>query len=244
MPRAPGLPVFLLLLAILPISAGAQEKDDRLAAAWEAIDRFVERSMKEERTPGLALAVTSREGLLRAASYGWADLKTRAPVRPDTLFEIGSTSKSFTAIVLLQLREEGKLDLRKPVSAFLPWFKVRSRFDAFTIHDVLTHRAGLPRDRDDIPSSPFQAAALAERETGSEPGKTFAYSNVGFQVLGYLAEAVGKEPYPRALRRRILEPLGMSSSVPCFTHETRARLAVGYATLYDDRPAHVSHPLV
>ncbi|MGH7149121.1 MAG: serine hydrolase domain-containing protein, partial [Planctomycetota bacterium] len=112
------------------------------------------------------------------------------------------------------------------------------------VHDLLTHRSGLPRDRDDIPSSPFQAAALADREAGSPPGRTFAYSNVGYQVLGYLAEEVGKEPYPRALRRRILEPLEMVSSVPCFTHETRPRLAAGYTTLYDDRPAHVSHPLV
>ncbi len=244
MHRALGPSASLLLLAILPPPAWTQAKDDRLAGAWEAIDRFVERSMKEERTPGLALAVTSKEGLLRAANYGWADLKTRAPVRPDTLFEIGSTSKSFTAIVLLQLREEGKLDLRKPVSTFLPWFKVQSRFEPATVHDLLTHRSGLPRDRDDIPSSLFQAAALEEREMGSPPGKTFAYSNVGYQVLGYLAEAVGKEPYPKALRRRVLEPLGMSSSVPCFTHETRPRLAVGYTPLYDDRPAHVSHPLV
>ncbi len=243
MPRAFG-PASLLLLAFPPAPAGTQAADDRLAGAWVAIDRFVERSMKEERTPGLALAVTSREGLLRAKDYGWADLKTRAPVRPDTLFEIGSTSKSFTAIVLLQLAEEGRIDLRKPVSTFLPWFKVRYRFGPISVHDLLTHRSGLPRDRDDIPSSLFQAAALAEREAGSPPGKAFTYSNVGYQVLGYLAEAVGKEPYPQALRRRILEPLAMSSSVPCFTHETRPRLAVGYTTHYDDRPAHVSHPLV
>ncbi|HET6204851.1 MAG TPA: serine hydrolase domain-containing protein [Planctomycetota bacterium] len=241
----------LALLATPLFAAGAaaplsdlHSQGDRLKDAWERVDRLVERSMREFRTPGLALAVTSRDGLLRASNYGLADLKTRAPVRDDTLFEIGSTSKSFTAIVLLQLREEGKLDLRKPVVDYLPWFRIRSRFDPITVHDLLTHRAGLPRDRDDVPSSLYQVAALAERETGSPPGKAFAYSNIGFQLLGYLAEEAGKEPFPAALRRRILEPLGMTSSVPSFTHGTRARLAVGYTPLYDDRPPHPSHPLV
>src|ERR1700693_1712787 len=90
----------------------AQDEAGRFARAYERVDAFIAQHMKENGTPGRALAITSREGLLRVQTYGLADIKTRRPVTPDTLFEIGSISKSFTAICLLQLREAGKIDFQ------------------------------------------------------------------------------------------------------------------------------------
>jgi CubicO group peptidase (beta-lactamase class C family) len=164
----------ILLLALIfagALPASAQEEAARFARAYERIDALVAQHMRANGTPGVALAVTSREGLLRVETYGYADIKSRRPVTPETLFEIGSISKSFTAICLLQLREEGKIDLQQPVTKYLPWFSVQSRFEPITVHHLLTHTSGLPRDRDDIPSSLFQAAALSERETGYAAGK-------------------------------------------------------------------------
>ncbi len=249
-----GLGACALLVSLLASPAVArteavqaesvQSEAARLQPAWARIDALVARTMRERNTPGMALAVTTREGILRTSVYGYADLKSRAPVTPQTLFEIGSISKSFTAVALLQLRDGGRFDPREPVTKYLPWFQIRSAFAPITGHDLLTHASGLPRDRDDIPSSLYQAAALRERTAGFAPGSRFAYSNINYQVLGYVIEEIEGRPYPEVIRERILRPLGMTASEPAITHETRKRLAVGYEPFYDDRPSHPSHPLV
>jgi len=237
--------LLVMLVGTLAVpDAGAQEEGLRLQQAWARLDEFVARHMKEENVPGLALAVTSRQGLLRVKTYGWADVKARVPVTPETLFEIGSISKSFTAICLLQLREEGKFDPQAPVTKYLPWFKINSKFGPILGHHLLSHSGGLPRDRDDITGSRYQAAALAERWTGFAPGERFYYSNIGYQTLGYLLEELRGQDYADIIRERIFTPLGMTSTEPVITHGTRKRLAVGYDRFYDDRPEHVSHPLV
>ncbi len=96
----------------------------RLEAVFTRLDRYIEIRMQAANTPGMAVALTDREKLLRISTYGYSDIAVQIPVRPDTLFEIGSISKSFTSIVLMQLREEGMLDLHEPVSRYLPWFDV------------------------------------------------------------------------------------------------------------------------
>jgi CubicO group peptidase (beta-lactamase class C family) len=222
----------------------AQQEAGRFARAYERIDEFIAQHMKQAGTPGMALAITSRDELLRVQTYGLADIKMRRPITPETLFEIGSISKSFTAICLLQLHEAGKLDFQQPVAKYLPWFTVKTKYPPITVHHLLTHTSGLPRDRDDIPSSPFQAAALSERETGYAPGTKWAYSNIGFQTLGYLLEELDGRPSYESVRKRIIEPLGMKSTETSIRQEMRAKLAVGYAPFYDDRPEGASDELV
>ncbi|MGH9863501.1 MAG: serine hydrolase domain-containing protein [Candidatus Acidiferrales bacterium] len=234
----------LCLLLLAPAAVAAQDEAVRFQRAFARIDQFVAQHMEQNRTPGLALAVTNRQGLLRVATYGFADLKAHQPVTPDTLFQIGSISKSFTAISLLQLREEGKFDPQAPLTKYLPWFEIQTQFEPLTAHHLLTHSAGIPRDRDDINSSLYSTYALRERATGYAPGRKFAYSNIGYQTLGYLLETLEGQRYADIIRRRILEPLGMTRTEPVFTHDTYKRLAVGYWQIYDDRPAHRSHPVV
>src|SRR5207249_3129043 len=195
-------------------------------------------------TPGVSLAVTDRQKLLHVATYGVADLVARRPLTPDHLLEIGSITKSFTSIALLQLRDQGRFDPRAPVTTYLPWFKVQTSFTPLTPHDLMTHTAALPRDRDDIPSSLYQAVALRDRVVGEAPGKHFRYSNIGYQVLGYMLEAISGKPYAETITTRILQPLGMTHTVPEITNGMRPRLAVGYESLYDDRPEPSDHPLV
>ncbi len=244
MPSRALLSSVVLVLLLTAGSAAAQEEGVRLQRAYERVDEFVAWHMREAATPGLALALTSREELLRVATYGFADLKTRTPVTPETLFEIGSISKSFTAIALLQLRDEGRFDPRAPITRYLPWFQIQSDYEPITAHHLLSHTAGIPRDRDDIPSSAYSAVALRERATGYAPGKKFAYSNVGYQLLGTLLESLEQQPYAEIIRRRIFEPLGMEATAPVITFDIRPRIATGYERLYDDRPSHSSHPIV
>src|SRR5689334_22000110 len=137
------------------------------------LDEFIARHMRETGAPGMTLALANRDGLIRASTYGFADTKAGLRVVNETMFEIGSISKSFVALALLQLREEGKIDFNKPVTTYLPWLKINTKFDAITTHHLLSHSAGLP-------GAPLLFdALLGELWTGYEPGKRFLYSNTG-----------------------------------------------------------------
>ena len=207
------------------------------------VDRYVERSMEEHATPGIALAITSREHLLLTRTYGYANNETRSPVTDETLFEIGSIGKSFTAICLLQLAEQGVVDLHAPVTTYLPWFSVRSEHEPITLHHLLTHTAGLIRGSDFAPDPRSEVWALRD-SFAAAPGNKARYSNVGYKVLGLVLEAVTGEPYAQIVQQRILDPLAMTSSTGAIVNTTRPRLAVGYSPYFDDRPWKPAHGFV
>lgn len=201
------------------------------------LDEFIARHMRETGAPGMMLALANRDGLIRVSTYGFADTKAKARVVPETMFEIGSVSKSFVGLVCLQLSDEGKLDLHKPVVEYLPWLKINSKFAPITAHHLLSHTAGLP-------GAPLLLdALLQELWTAYEPGKKFLYCNTGYNILGFLIEAVDKRPFAEAMRARILEPLGMSASAPIIIDELRGRMAVGYEPLQENLPFAVGAPL-
>ena len=98
------------------ISQTTPPNDERFQTAYKRLDEFIARHMSETGAPGMTLALADRSGLLRTSQYGFADTKVGARVLPQTLFEIGSISKSFVALAAVQLAEEGKLDLHKPLT--------------------------------------------------------------------------------------------------------------------------------
>ena len=215
-----------------------------IASAFEAIDLYVESRMRAANMPGLALAITDREKLLRVATFGYADLAAAKPVQPDTMFEIGSIGKSFTNIALMQLRDEGRLDLHAPVMTYLPWFEVQTDYGSITTHHLMTHTSGLPSGTDIGPHGLYEAWALRELRTGMPPGEYFRYSNVGYKTLGFLLEELDGRSYAESIQARVLDPLGMDHSHPVIGYETRKQEAVGYRSFYDDRPEHLDHGLV
>lgn len=202
----------------------------RFAPAFTRLDEFITRHMIEVGAPGMTLALADRNGLLRSSQYGFADVKAGIRVAPQTLFEIGSISKSFVAIAILQLADEGKLDLRKPVTAYLPWLKLESKFVPFTTHHLLSHTSGLSG----VPLL-IRVAATTLR-IGFEPGSRWVYSNIGYDLLGFILEAIEQRPFAEIMRRRVLGPLGMTSSAPVISNEIRERLALGYEPVKSDRP--------
>lgn len=212
--------------------------------AFEEIDRYIEGRIAEAGIPGVALAVTGREKALRVASYGYADLSSGKPMNSDLMFEIGSIGKSFTNIALMQLRDEGRLDLHAPVSDYLPWFEVQSGYEPITAHHLMSHTAGLPSGNDIGPHGLYEAWALRESRTGAPPGEYFRYSNVGYKTLGFLLEELDGRPYQDSIQARVLDPLGMRNSHPVIGFETRKRAAAGYRSFYDDRPEYKEHGLV
>ena len=179
--------------------------------------------------PGLTLGLANEQGTVLTRGFGYSNLDTRAPVTPDLLFEIGSITKSFTAIVILQLHEQGKIDLHKPVLDYLPWLPIESNYGPISIHHLLTHTSGLPDALSLFASDP--RARLLQT---SRPGERFHYCNAGFDTLGYLIESLDKRTFAESVQARILLPLGMTSSVAAITNETRERRARSYVPLYDD----------
>lgn len=211
---------------------------------FQRLDQFIAERMTTTRTPGFAAAFFDGKEVIRIATYGFADLELRKPVESATLFEIGSITKTFTAIGVMQAVEKGLLELEQPVTMYLPWFEVQTKYEPITLHHLLTHTAGLIGVIDKSPDIRSAVWALRDTEIGWSPGSRFAYSDSGYQILTLILEAVYEKTFADIIQTAIFEPLGMSSSEPVLTHHIRPRLAKGYQPLYDDRPYHESHPLV
>jgi CubicO group peptidase (beta-lactamase class C family) len=206
---------------------------------WDWLGAF----LKGRGLSGIAIAVTDEDSERSFVSKGWAELR-RKPIDRETLFEFGSVGKTFTALLVFQLVDEGAIDLDAPVTEYLTWFEVRSDFEPITVEHLLTHSAGLIRGADMTADSRFDVWALRETKTGFPPGDRHYYSNVGFRTLGYMLEDITGMRYPDLVRTRLLEPLGLTHTVPELRADVRPRLAVAYDRLHDDRIPDPEDPLV
>jgi len=184
--------------------------------------------------PAVAVALTTPEATLTARTYGAA-----SPAAP---WPIGSIGKSFTAVIALQLADEGLLDLQAPVTDYLSWLSLRSRLPV-TTHHLLTQSAGVVESSDLAPASTYDVIALAGTEPGFSPGEHRHYSNIGYRAVGVLLEAVTGRPYEELVERRVLDRLGLESSHAVMVHDTRRLLAGGNVPFYDDRPWQADHGL-
>lgn len=220
------------------------KKTFEFSGMFQRMDDFIQRQMSALRTPGMSIALFDREHCWRVATYGCTDLGTNAPVRADTLFEIGSITKTFTAVAVLQAAEAGLLNLHTPVTAYLPWFQVPAANQPITIQHLLNHSTGLGDLIDQSPDIHSAVWMLRESELAWPPGERFLYSDAGYQVLALVLEAVTGKPIAQVIQQQIFDPLGMKESSPMQVHAIRPRMAKGYRSLYDDRPPHHSHPLV
>lgn len=186
------------------------------------IDRFVSDWLAEADVPGAGLAVVDGDGVRYAAGYGARDLEREAPATADTLFGIGSCSKSFTALAVQQLAADGAFDLGDPVGDYCDRFED----EAITVRELLTHSSGMPSDG--------AAVAQIARRTGAAPAtaptvgrddfarlldatvedrvtdrETFFYYNSGYTALADLVEAVAGQPFTEYVDEHVFDPLGM-----------------------------------
>ena len=186
--------------------------------------------------PALAVALTDRERTLEARTYGAA--------APGALWAIGSIGKSVTAVLALQLAEEGRLDLHAPLTELVDWLDLPGPGGPVTLHHLLTHTSGVIASSDRAPASTWDVVALCELERGFAPGAQYHYSNVGYRAVGVVLETVTGQPYGELVQRRVLDPLGMRDSVPVMVQDTRRRMPGGHVPFYDDRPWEPAHGLV
>ncbi len=198
-------------------------------STFKPLDSFAEKYLSAMNAPGLTLVLADRDGVQRVVTYGFGDVEQKARVTPRHLFQIGSISKSFLANCLLQLHQEGKLDLQKPILDYLPWFRIESSFEPITVHHLLTHTSGLPG----IPNV-FLTDPAAKHRAAYAPGKLFHYNNTAFQLLGHLLMTLDGGLLPDIFRKRILQPLGMSQTEPVITLDARDRTAKNYSAFQND----------
>src|SRR5579871_4802781 len=125
--------------------------DTRLAEAVTAIEGVLAASPK----PGIIIGITDRQTLRKVLVHGYADLKTRVPLTADSRLGIGSISKAFTSIALLQLADEHRFDAHAPITKYLTWLDIHSGYEVITGHDLMSHTAGLPNYLTDAASSRY-----------------------------------------------------------------------------------------
>ncbi|MAP48934.1 MAG: serine hydrolase [Oceanicaulis sp.] len=196
--------IAVLVLLALATSAFAQTSDD--------LDAFIARHMASSGAPGLAYAFVDGESLVSDAS-GVMRSGENAPVTPHTLFRIGSVTKSFTALAIVQLAEAGQLTLDDEVASHLPVFETQA---PITLRQLLSHTSGYSTVQGNAAASGLtlseRGAQLAHDGPAQAPGTGWAYSNANYQMLGAVIEAVSGQTYPDYVESNILRPAGMHDS--------------------------------
>src|SRR5215470_4529358 len=195
----------------------------------------------------MAVAVVRDQELLWSRGFGLADVERGIPATPGTRYRVGSVTKLFTATAVMQLRDEGKLDLDDTVKRHLPWFALAGESGSpppdLTIRQLLSHTSGLPReaafaywDTLEFPPIALVREGLLRQSTALEPETQWKYSNLAMTLAGEIVAAVSRLPYPRYVERRILEPLGMASTIVDGIAPHDPRLARGYGRRFPRAP--------
>ena len=191
--------------------------------SFAAIDSFVRATMQRDRVPGAALVITHHKDIVHVQGYG-ADGYGRE-VTPNTGFILGSLSKSFTALAVMQLVEQNRIALDAPVQQYLPWFRVRdvNASKQITVRHLLTHTSGIPTSAPQATqnSTTLQdhARALAKVELSHAPGGAHEYASPNYIVLGAIVEAVSGASYAQYVQQHVFDVLDMRHS---FTDQARA----------------------
>jgi CubicO group peptidase (beta-lactamase class C family) len=217
-------------LPITEVSRAETASDSRLI---EALRAYVPLVMKEHDTPGLNLALARRGKVIWEAGFGYANLETRRPMTPETAFHSGSMGKTYVATAIMQLVEQGVLELDAPVNRYLKEFQVTNPLGdrPVTVRDLLTHRSGIgPNGASSSFAKPRPLAEHLKRAYAdsmlemynrstvrlwtAKVGQTFQYSNLGMATLGHVVEATNPEKlsFSDYIQKHIMDPLGMTAT--------------------------------
>ena len=226
---ASWMPLFALSVSTLPLAA-AEEPTQR------AIDEYVKSEMENQRIPGLSLAVVQSGKLVLAKGYGKASLELDAPARTSTLYGLGSISKQFTATAIMLLVEERKIGLDDRVTNYFGWLP--KEWGEITVRHLLTHTSGIRQEQwkggivefDRFEHDQEEVVRTAFGPMLARPGEKFAYSNVGYRLLGMLIEKASGQSYWDFLEQRIFRRIGMdvtrnSECLPPVSPWPRARFS-------------------
>ncbi|NOT74648.1 MAG: beta-lactamase family protein [Cyclobacteriaceae bacterium] len=214
------------------------DRIEKMKAAFPAIDKIFHDYFEKNHFPGIAFGIVADGQLIYSNAFGVSDVKMMTQTTSKTNFRIASMTKSFTAVAILRLRDEGKLSLTDPVSKYIPEVSKVSYLtqdsQPMTIEHLLTMSAGFPED------NPWGDRQLADKNEdliallnegisfSNAPGLTYEYSNLGFGMLGLIVNKVSGQPYQQYINDNILKPLQMNDTRWEFTEVPKEQLALGY----------------
>ncbi len=216
----------------------------KISRLYPAVEKMYTDFAIKNHFPGLAFGLVVDGELVFKGSYGYTDMDKKTAVSTSSLFRIASMTKSFTAMAILMLRDEGKLRLDDPAEHYIPALK-KLKYptqDAprITIRHLLTHGAGFPEDNPwgdrQLNDSDKELIELLESPINfsNPPGQTYEYSNLGFALLGKIITTVAGKPYQAYIRENIWEPLGMQTAEWEYTKIKPELLAHGYRWLNEN----------
>lgn len=224
---------YLSALFILTISK-AQDKPHE-------IDHYIQQYVDNELFNGSVLVVQQDKTVFQK-SYGFANKEWGIANNADTKFRIGSITKQFTAMLIMQLKQAGKLNLHEKITTYLPWYP-KETGDKITIHHLLTHSSGLPNYTEsadamnDINMHDYLPEEIAKKycigQLRFEPGTRFEYCNTGYFLLGVIIESLTKKPFAEVIQEKILDPAGMKNTGMDNPKQLVLNRASGYAYGFD-----------
>lgn len=238
--------IALVLLTILLVYAAwpkIPQPPDSVQNVTE-LDAYLEKLVSSGTPQGLSMAIVKNDSIVYSKGFGWADGPRKIKATPETVYHWWSITKIPTAMAILQLQEQGKLQLDDPVSKFLPFFKVEypsRKSSVITIRQLLNHSSGLPdaspvslmkwihhEGEAHVDQTAFMEKVFQEYSSLEfEPGENTAYTNIGYMLLGAIIEKVSGQSYRNYIRHYILEPLEMNQTDFAYTREMEAYEAAG-----------------
>lgn len=221
-------------------ACGAPPDIAELTASLEVV---IEREIEQKAIPALSIALVDDQKIVWARGFGFADPVARVPASPETVYRVGSVSKLFTDIAVMQLVERGAIDLDREVTYYLPELELDNPFEtAVTMRQLMAHRAGLIREPPVgnyfDPSEPSLAATIASlngQKLVYEPTTRVKYSNAGIAMVGYVLERVTGTPFAEYVRSEVLHAFAMTHSDFEPSARVRGALAKGEMWTYDGR---------
>ena len=202
--------LFLVLISNMSFAQTKVEQIEKLLSTYEEYGQF-----------NGSVLVSDNGKVIYKKGFGMANMEWDIPNQPNTKHRLGSITKQFTAMLILQLVAEGKLDLQEPITKYLPDYP-RATGDIITTHHLLTHTSGIPnytafpkffKDLSRDPYTPEEFVKIfADKALGFTPGEKFSYSNSGYFLLGVIVEKLSGKTYEQMLEDKIFTPLDMNDS--------------------------------
>ena len=241
---------YILIVIMTFLSCEIKEKsDDKIqfnehdySEAYQLIEYWLEAQKDYEKLPGLTAIITDKNETRWAGSYGLSDGVN--PMNIESTFSICSISKLFTSVALMQLVEDGKLNLDDRIQDVLPWFDIQNDFinsPDLTVKSIMSHSSGLPRESNhpywSWPDFPFPTKESVVDELKNQkmlypPSKYYQYSNLGLSLLGFIVEEVSGLSFDDYVNKNILQPLNLSNTKTYMSIEDYGNiLSLGYSSL-------------
>ncbi len=229
----------IVLAVLLSCGAGFPASQAQQASPFSELEKVIVDELKATNTPGASLAIVRGDQVVYAKGFGTSNIETGAPVTPDMLFRLGSTTKMFTAAALVMLAEHGKLKLDEPIGKYAKGLS--PKIAQATSNQLLSHTAGLKDDavmfgRHDDEALGDTVRALKDDFLFAEPGQVISYSNPGYWLSGYVIEQVSGKPYADQLNESLFKPLGMRSTTLRPTLAMTYPLALGHDVTGNEKP--------